>query len=42
MKETELWGELRSDHELKETYKIFEKDHRFIRREGLFHRSNEI
>lgn len=42
MTETELWGELRSDQEIKDTYKIYEKQHRFIRRDGIFHRSNEI
>lgn len=39
---TDLWGELRSDREIAETYKIFEKQHRFLRRKGLFHRTNEI
>ena len=42
MTETELWGELRSDQEINDTYKVFEKHHRFIRRGGVFHRGNEI
>ncbi len=39
---TELRGELRSDRPIAETYSIFEKDHRFVRRGGEFWRSNEI
>lgn len=42
MTETDLWGELRSDREVAETYRIFERDHRFIRRDGVFYRANEI
>lgn len=42
MTETDLLGELRSDKEIPDTYKIYEKDHRFIRRDGIFHRSNVI
>ncbi len=42
MTDTDLWGELRSDREIAETYKIYEKDHRFLRRNGEFFRSNEI
>lgn len=39
---TDLWGELRSAREIAETYKIFEKDHRFLRRAGEFYRTNQI
>lgn len=42
MTETDLWGELRSDREIAETYKVYEKHHRFLRRDGVFYRSNEI
>lgn len=42
MTETELWGELRSDREIAETYKIREEKHRFLRRDGHFYRTNEI
>lgn len=40
--ETDLWGELRSSEEIADTYKIYEKHHRFLRRDGIFHRANEI
>lgn len=40
--ETDLWGELRSDREIADTYKVYEKRHRFLRRGGEFYRSNEI
>lgn len=39
---TDLWGELRADREISETYKIYEANHRFLRRSGEFFRSNEI
>ncbi len=39
---TDLWGELRSGREIGETYKIYEENHRFLRRGGEFFRSNEI
>ncbi len=39
---TDLRGELRSDREIGETYKIHEQNHRFLRRGGEFFRSNEI
>jgi vancomycin resistance protein VanW len=42
MTDTDLWGELRSDREIAETYRVFEKNHRFIRRGGIFYRANEI
>lgn len=42
MTDTDLWGELRSDREISETYKIREEKHRFLRREGIFYRTNEI
>jgi len=40
--ETQLWGELKSDEEISETYKIFEKDHEFVKKEGLWYRKNTI
>lgn len=42
MTDSDLWGELRSDREIAETYKIREEKHRFLRREGIFYRTNEI
>ncbi len=42
MDEKELWGELLSDEEIYETYKIFEEDHEFVRKEGVFYRKNTI
>jgi vancomycin resistance protein VanW len=42
MTATDLWGELRSDREIAETYKIYEEKHRFLRRAGEFFRTNEI
>lgn len=42
MSKTELWGELRSEKEIAETYKIFEMNHRYLRKEGIFFRGNEI
>ena len=42
MTETDLWGELRSDRKIEETYKIREEKHRFLRRDGVFYRTNEI
>ncbi|MGC4013907.1 MAG: VanW family protein [Luteolibacter sp.] len=42
MTETELWGELRSGEEIEETYKIFERHHRYLRQAGTFYRANEI
>jgi vancomycin resistance protein VanW len=38
----DLWGELRSDRKIAHTYKIYEQNHRFLRRDGEFYRSNEI
>lgn len=42
MTETDLWGELRSAKEIAETYKIYEEQHRFLKRGEVFFRSNEI
>lgn len=40
--DADLWGELRSDREIADTYHIFERDHRFTRERGVFWRSNQI
>ena len=40
--EGKLWGELRSLTEIEETYKIFEKEHQFVRRGEDIFRKNEI
>ena len=40
--ETELWGELKSDEEIYETYKIYEEDHEFVKEEGQWFRKNTI
>jgi len=40
--EEKLWGELKSAVEIEETYKILEKDHRFVRRGEDVFRLNEI
>lgn len=42
MTATDLWGELRSDSEIAETYKVFERVPRFVREGGVFWRSNQI
>lgn len=39
---SDLWGELRSDQEIAETYRIYEENSRFVRRDGRFYRGNEI
>lgn len=39
---TDLWGELCSDRELVQTYKVYEKNHRFLRRGPDYFRSNQI
>jgi len=39
---TDLWGELFSDQKIAETYKIYEKNHRFLKRGNEFYRSNQI
>jgi len=42
MDESELWGELKSDEEIYETYKVFEEDHAFVKRGETFYRKNKI
>lgn len=42
MTDSDLWGELWSEHEIPETYRIFERNHRFLRRGTEFFRENEI
>ncbi|MEN8679709.1 MAG: VanW family protein [Akkermansiaceae bacterium] len=42
MDETQLWGELLSDVEIEETYKVFEEDHAFVEKDGQWWRRNRI
>lgn len=42
MTDTDLLGELWSEYEIPETYRIFERNHRFLRRGAEFFRENEI
>ena len=42
MDEDQLWGELLSDEEIYETYKIFEEGHEFVKEEGQWYRKNTI
>ena len=38
----QLWGELVSDEEIGETYKVFEEDHAFVKEGAQWYRSNVI
>jgi len=40
--DSDLCGELRSGREIADTYTIFEKHHRFLRKHGEFWRTNEL
>jgi len=40
--ENDLKGRLTSDEMIEHNYKIFEKNHRFVRKEGTIYRGNEI
>lgn len=42
MSEKCLEGELRIDEELDYSYHVYEKNHRFLKKDGNFYRQNEI